>query len=434
MNVRFAGLDSENETDRALLFNLQGNIVSGHGRTHSALVIVDFHKLLLAGHPFRRWIHDFAVTDALVQDASACAKRKPRTGPSSLFRGAYLTSLGYDRLGLPRSQVPGDIAFREGARGRARRIGDGKFCQWESWATGPTGMVILVAHNQAKTLDTATSILVNEIGEYASAVSVAQVLRGSSLREKGLPREPFGFADGISQPLFLRRHIERFMAAEPEADWDPTANPRHLVLAPELSSSGAWGSYLVVRKLTQDVEAFNASVQTLSASLGIDKNLAEAFALGRHKDGTPVSDHAQPQGNVSNGFTYDDDPHGGRCPMQSHIRRMNPRTSDPDAISRRIVRRGFSFEGKDGEGLIFLSFQQDISRQFEFMQRVWGNNQAGDHLVDPLIGTLSRHFTWPKHWNAPPQDRTSVGFRKSVRLDGSLYLFAPSISFLRSLL
>ena len=109
---------------------------------------------------------------------------------------------------------------------------------------------------------------------------------------------------------------------------------------------------------------------------------------------------ADPQRN--NAFTHADDPKGLRVPRGAHIRRSNPRDSLEDTIAdvkrHRIVRCGMRYGpelpdgiGEDGvdRGAAFLIIGASITRQFEFLQRVWVNN--GDLVglgteKDPLIG------------------------------------------------
>src|SRR5690606_34717426 len=59
--------------------------------------------------------------------------------------------------------------------------------------------------------------------------------------------------------------------------------------------------------------------------------------VGRHRNGDPLLPrHGQPIPGIgpkpreleTNGFLYDDDPDGTRCPFGAHIRRANPRTGD----------------------------------------------------------------------------------------------------------
>jgi len=69
---------------------------------------------------------------------------------------------------------------------------------------------------------------------------------------------------------------------------------------------------------------------------------------------------------------YAADPKGDVIPLTAHMRLANPRT--PQTANTRILRRPYNYDngvdqnGNLEVGLIFVSFQQDIARQFEATQ------------------------------------------------------------------
>ena len=104
------------------------------------------------------------------------------------------------------------------------------------------------------------------------------------------------------------------------------------------------------RKLEQNVRAFKEREQQFAQALGLpeaDAKRAGALVMGRFEDGTPVVLKATPDrsGPVPNNFTYEDDSHGGKCPFQAHIRKVNPRQEGVP----RIVRRGITYGTRDKE-------------------------------------------------------------------------------------
>jgi deferrochelatase/peroxidase EfeB len=144
------------------------------------------------------------------------------------------------------------------------------------------------------------------------------------------------------------------------------------------------------------------------------------MVVGRFKDGTPVlkANTPSPGPEVENDFNFEEDQEGFRCPVHSHIRKVNPRGTTPltsleSERRRRIVRRGIPY-GKPipgvadpadtdpnpeaPRGLLFMCFQQNIEEQFEFIQRTWVDNEhfstgiptlgifQKDTGDDPLIG------------------------------------------------
>ena len=177
--------------------------------------------------------------------------------------------------------------------------------------------------------------------------------------------EPFGFADGISQPAFdwdQRPHARdegRSRVHEPDR---ARRNPARLLQRIRLSGGlaetragrperraphscrrrrgahdlGRNGSYLVFRQLAQDVRGFWRWVAEEAERAGADPQaLAEAM-VGRRMNGAPLPDFetglalpgVDPGDRDVNGFLFDADPDGLSCPIGAHIRRANPRTGD----------------------------------------------------------------------------------------------------------
>jgi deferrochelatase/peroxidase EfeB len=177
--------------------------------------------------------------------------------------------------------------------------------------------------------------------------------------------EPFGFADGVSQPSFdwdrprtpgtkadraytnelalgeilLGQTNEYgFPAESPTVDGGA---PNADLLAPAFAPAGARdlgrnGSYLVFRDLTQDVLGFWRWMAEEGKRVGVDMQALAETMIGRHMDGTPLADFetglplpgVDPQDRAINGFLFDADPDGLSCPIGAHIRRANPRTGD----------------------------------------------------------------------------------------------------------
>ncbi|GAA0809710.1 Dyp-type peroxidase [Spirilliplanes yamanashiensis] len=76
------------------------------------------------------------------------------------------------------------------------------------------------------------------------------------------------------------------------------------------------------------------------------------------------------------------DPHGRRTPLDSHVRRANPRTGPPPPM----LRRGFSFRGTDRagrteEGMLFIAFQRDIRDGFEAVQHRLAGERLGRYVL-----------------------------------------------------
>jgi hypothetical protein len=83
-----------------------------------------------------------------------------------------------------------------------------------------------------------------------------------------------------------------------------------------------------------------------------------------------------------------------------------------------------------------MCYQQDISRQFEFLQRHWANallDATGRHIgQDPLIGQASES-PWPQAWPTMSGGTVRLDLSGFVRLAGGEYFFAPSVDSLRNI-
>jgi Dyp-type peroxidase family len=385
--------------ERDVLPALQGNVLRSHGRDHVRLLGVELGP---GGPAFLRWL---PVTTAQAQ-VEAAARFRDGSGGSDLFVTALLAATGYRRLGVPADRTPGDRAFQLGMAHAARhRLGDPAPERWQAGYGDGADLLVLLAHDDPAALDAA----LDELRQRARDAGLRErfLERGTVLRDdRQRPIEPFGFADGIGGPRL-----------------DVEGDARLLVLVPDPGQTACWGSYLVYRKLRQDLAAFGAARSRIGATLGIDEELAGALLVGRFRDGTPAVSCAAPSGGpVSDQFDYDADPSGHRCPLGAHARRMNPRT--PEARWHQIARRGVPYDDGDGDrGLLFLCYQQDITRQFEFLHRAWGHGDGG--TSDPFLAPGAQ-LRCARRWGDPVGGTAAVPIPPLTELRGGDYFFAPS--------
>lgn len=323
-------------------------------------------------------------------------------------------------------------------------------------------------------------------------------------------REPFGFRDGISQPVIegtkrARRettdlHLVKpgeFILGYPDNRGDFPHSPvvvqspaqkgdlekrpeNTLNRFPDFNLSGAGqildfgrnGSFLVMRQLRQYSEEMDtylkAKAESMNADypgLSITSEWLAAKMVGRQKNG--VSLLVDPAGmsdedaKPDNDFLFGtEDPQGLKCPYGAHIRRANPRDSlSPKSeyqveISNRhrLLRRGRTYVsdparatlGADpsetdnvADGLVFMCFNTDLERQFEFVQQTWMSARVFHGLADerdPIITSTSEPdevgtFTIPTEFG-PIQLRDLPSF---VSVLNGGYFFVPSRAALRFL-
>jgi Dyp-type peroxidase family len=387
-----------------------------------------------------------------------------------------------------------DSFFRDGLALRAGDLKDPADPKHEgnpkNWVVGgphnEADIVLIVASDRPNALAERVAQLKSMLSEAAdpvSGVTVGTALTviweqaGETLPSPLTGHEHFGFKDGISQPGV--RGLVRREPAEPVTKRliDPERSPQTDPLAPEFAQPGqplVWtgqfvfgykrqstndprnppappqdvmmscpewgrnGSYLVLRRLRQDVPAFRgfmrAEAERLRSIAGFKDMTAERLAslfTGRWPSGAPLmrspahDDDALARNRFANNFfQYSEnstepfalkpdvshdidnfalsrrDRRGTTCPLSAHVRKVNPRDTVTeqgnrhDILTRLIIRRGIPFgptcpgeledpgpemlssedELKAQRGLIFVCYQTSIENQFAFLQRNWANH------------------------------------------------------------
>jgi Dyp-type peroxidase family len=298
-------------------------------------------------------------------------------------------------------------------------------------------------------------------------VTIATRLDTATLSDQ----EPFGFRDGVSQPAvaglstasppqlslttgeFVLGYPNAYGKLAPRPLLPAELDPGHILpLDPQGSGRadlGLNGSYLVLRTLRQDVDAFWAYVSSVAPGHEVD--LATRM-VGRWPSGAPLvlsPDRDQPELGTSNDFGYHDlDQAGLRCPIGAHVRRANPRDSlDPSPGSsesiattdrHRLLRRGRAY-GADGaagdRGLQFVALNADLSRQFEFVQHSWLNSPKFDGLYDegdPIAGARTAESAAFTTQDLPLRSRYH-DLPSFVSVRGGAYFFLPGLRAVRYL-
>ncbi|MDR3506794.1 MAG: hypothetical protein P4L64_02745 [Caulobacteraceae bacterium] len=406
-----------------------------------------------------------------------------QASPSATIAFAYsgLRAMNLDADTLATFADP----FREGMHqeDRRRRLKDDGPTVIEGGAvwSADTANAVLVVYEDDEAALAALCAKASAILRVAGAPVAFSISLSLRFDEKGIAREHFGFADGLSQPVPYGPEILGPSGGPAPKDlWHPIAAgdilfghinahdepaPGPLVKVPEGTACGlppsqtaegyrdlgVNGSYLVIRELRQDVARFWTSMDQAAAALGDPTLPAEALAarvVGRTADGDPlVPGGTLPPvgGQPANTFGFlATDPHGVGCPIGSHIRRANPRDGlapDPQsaldllkaANNHRILRRGRKFgppiadprvDDQQSRGLLFMCLNTDLVRQFEFVQQNWLLNPTFATLfneTDPLMGPKGP-FTIPAQ---PIRRRATV--ETFIHFAGGDYYFLPSL-------
>jgi len=452
--------------ERKMLANLQGNILKGHGRDYTTHLFIRFQPAGKAGaKAFIRNVVGPLVTDAAKQLAQARAYSATRA-QGDVFVAFFLSAEGYRTLGVPASKTPRDAAFRDGLASRSGILKDPPRSLWQPGFREEVHAMILIADDRRDRVDAKRAEVESRLPAGAAVVAREYGERMYNANRDGI--EHFGYVDGRSQPLMLKEDIEH------EKDrmggvhrWDPAFGiGTALVPCPGGNDEYGFGSYLVFRKLEQNVRGFKTAVKQLAIALGLsptDEERAGAMVVGRFEDGTPLVMKGTDglHRPVPNNFNFDADRAGLKCPFQSHIRKSNPRgqsvgapaANPEEERSHVMARRGITYGYRSvhpnnpilehrldllpsqGVGLLFMAYQNDIGNQFEFTQMNWVNNPNVVKRgvgIDPLIGQGARTAqNWPVKYGGSTTVKSAFG--GFVRMKGGEYFFAPCISFLKTL-
>ena len=347
------------------------------------------------------------------------------------------THEGLKALGLSQASLDSfPKAFQVGMRARAHEVGDvGQHApeHWEGGLGGPDiHAMVWLRTDSDEGREEATRILRDEM-ETVGGIEIRFVQDTMALAHEngiGSEGEHFGFADPISQPPIEGADTPSYPGdgvPEPNGSWRPLKPGEFLLgyedeagmgtLAPDPPELRMNGTYMVFRKLYQDVAAFRRYLATAAESLygsadPYHQDLVAAKMMGRWRSGCPVdlSPDKDDQAIAAdphrrNNFDYSGDDQGLRCPLGAHLRRSNPRSTPlkrATAVRRhRLIRRGVEYgphladgvlqdDGVD-RGLVNLFIQTDIERQFEFIQKEWmkGGEFIGldPNEQDPINGT-----------------------------------------------
>ena len=426
------------------------------------------------------WVNvglSFRAVKLLAGDSQALAKRGERFED---YKKAASSEFSVERFA--------DKAFREGMAKRSVEVlsdpPDARQGQASlegnrrNWLFGgpdnEADVVLLIASDSSAELAAEVariedSIYSGRTGPHSFASSGVTIIfkqYGNTLPAPLTGHEHFGFLDGVSQPgirgrissdphdvFMLRQNPAEPTQGKPGQDvlWpgefvfgysgqDPNATDINQEGPNSLAPGGpggapagpVWakdGSYLVIRRLRQDVARFHQFLKD-EAPEDMTSERFGASLVGRWTSGAPIirrpdaddpplgsddcaNNHFEfgapsdpiPRPSPPKGRCHDErgkqspgDKVGEHCPFAAHIRKAYPRddegtfpfkppTGEVTTQTHRILRRGVPFgepfypapdpkhETDTGNrGLLFACYQTSIEDQFEFVTRSWVNN------------------------------------------------------------
>ncbi len=446
-----------NETD------IQGFVLRGYNLPFARHLFLHFEDATRA----RKFI--FQLIDQITT-----GQRWDNGKPQSTVNIAF-THRGLIALDLPTATLLSfPVEFQEGMKNRAEILGDTEAndpAKWdELWQKDGIHAWLGINAVSPEALDLRTTQLQTLMNETNGAIFLGSQ-DAASLFFNGKPcnKEHFGFTDGFGNPDYLG--VERDSQPGqgklmPDGTWERLATGELLLgyadeagelppaPVPHLFASN--GTFMVYRKLHQNVATFRAYLDSHAANYTGGKEKLAAKFIGRWRDGTPLEvSPDQPDQSIVNdparstNFTYSNDPEGTRCPIGAHVRRVHPRDafgfSGRLVDRRRITRRGLPY-GKaalenesvsdcDERGVIFIALNASLVRQFEFVQQQWinyGNDAHQGNDKDMLLGNHGGKGRFIVQGDATPTNPPFVcsHLPNFVELRGGDYFFLPSITAL----
>jgi Dyp-type peroxidase family len=521
----------EDVYEEAVRRNIQGNIVPGFNKDHQHFFFYRITDVAAAKSFLRVISPSITSMDEALNFVRAHRALRLKTGASeppglkATWVNIAFSARGIDTLaGAGASEQFGEQSFRQGLAERSTYLGEptdpshpGHRSHWRVGGPDNEADILVIVASDT------TAGLAGKVGSVRRLADTHRLelifeQRGDTLPGNLRGHEHFGFKDGVSQPgirgktspgdFITPRYI---VSAGPDDNHhrifarpgQPLVWPGQFLLgeprqarnvpstrglaATNFPKWAALGSYLVCRRLNQNVAAFWNFVAEAATRVGLAPlNLAAAL-VGRWPSGapvmrTPASDNAALAGDpfANNHFFFDDDTRpasmrsipgyagdtfaqakadmlGAVCPHFAHIRKANPRDSATDlgkhldTLMRLILRRGIPFGPPifgvkrpspkllaQERGLMFLCYAATIEDQFEFLTRRWANSAIqpnfGGH--DPIIGQRDQRGDRARFIDVPTASgpvRMTLD-AEWVTPTGGGYFFAPPIAALTGVL
>jgi len=453
------------------LYDIQGNICKGYGRygfPKARYCFLNFPQASSAQAFLLQLIDKITTSEVWpVSDINDHHSIKPNTTLNIGF-----TYSGLAALNLPERSLKGfPVDFTMGMKARSSLLGDTGISSpeyWDAiWQDDQVHAWLAINGRDQDAIELEYSNLEDLVSQHGDGVQLLSGIKGpnnstlnyqdaSAVFENDKPtaKEHFGFTDGIGNPYFegcgnTSSRIPGRGKLMRDGSWQPLATgefilghvdeAREYPLAPEPKLLARNGTFMVYRKLHENVDTFNGYIDELAKDFDGSRDLLMAKMSGRWPDnGAPLTLAATDgekacldtrmaaiEKRISEGdisataertalrkqwldFTFNDDKSGSKCPIGAHIRRTNTRGSletekeafhRPGALidRRRLMRRGLPYGGineaisdEAEQGIIFMSIGASIERQFEFVQQQWVNYSNDFKLgndKDPLIGS-----------------------------------------------
>lgn len=484
--------------------DIQGNLV-GFNKDFENLIFVGFPDAD-HGRAFLAALADEVTNAEDVLQINADYRRiviEEKEDPLTLV--ASEANVVLSAAGLAQIQAPGLDAFpaefMAGMRERSSVLGDVGASSPDGWKEpfqnggSPVHAMVIVAADTEELLNERVAVVTAAIS--STGVTPLGTEEGRVRLGDQHGHEHFGFKDGISQPSirgvttsskggaviaageFLigyedqDSHVSGTAIPNPPTPGSPGYNP--VAPTPPAQDLPPWtrnSSFVVYRRLRQDVQGFQTSMAQQAPIVGLTADQLGAKVVGRWPSGAPLervpgepksldttaadpsfTDAKVTDNDHINNFGYEQhDSDGHLVPPAAHIRKAFPRDqANPgtaEANRHRIARRGIAYgpefvptepaypgsgpvPTEQDRGLLFICYQSSITQGFEFIQTQWANKPdfpIGGAGEDPIISQDAAEGTFA----LPPSD-VHLTFQRWVMTTGGEYFISPSLSALRML-
>lgn len=504
---------------------IQGDILAGFRKDHVRLIFVSVTDEVLP--ELKRWIGTMAGSLAYLDAVLgfnvefSAARKHLRADPamSATWMNLAISGKGAKRLLKPDQLAQLDSTFLNGPLDDAKLVGEpdiGDVGGPQTWFVGAPNnepdAVLIISGDESAEVDRQEALQLDVLrGLSASADAVVLHVEVGEVRKAQPGHEHFGFKDSVSQPGVRGRldsddgpfvttrvldskdpNYSGFAAPGQPLCWpgefvlgyprkvEGSVDPNATVVDPTTPLTRN-GSYLVYRRLRQNVPAFVAAANAMAAQLSAttpgqahSEEFASALLVGRWPSGAPLMRSPQADNPTlgedtyaSNNFFFTKPSHapmysaasrlppdkypeasgdvlGMTCPFSAHIRKVNPRDQNTEqgvsarTLEHRILRRGIPYgvdfdpskpdSAVQDRGLQFLCYQSSIVGGFQFLMNQWANSAesplgGGHDIVIGQNGTAPRQITLSLT-NIPS---VTVNFpQRFVTTTGAAYLFSPS--------
>jgi Dyp-type peroxidase family len=398
-------IDPTSATWGAIAETLQGNIAKPHGREYTVMLLF----VLGDGAKARAGLASVAGTFVTSARQQSLQGEQRAENPTTVLGNLGLSAGGYRKLGFTEQQLEKAFAqrydrnwFLDGMGAKAVALGDAAGTLEQFYQDEKLDGYLLLACADAAALQQACQSARTALNGFCTAI---QEEPGRQILRDGKCYEPFGFRDAIAMPGIF----------------DTTASDKQpadtLLFRDRLAQDpSCFGTFVVYRKLEQDVAGFKQAAQGLATALGSTPDDAAALVVGRRQDGTLLIPD------------FSHDPGGNVCPFHAHVRKVNPQTTvTGNRVNIPLYRRATPYAADEKQGLLFLAMQANLGAQFGMLVRTWMNSPdfpVPGTGTDSLLGTPGG----TQDWKGKSYD---VG--RHVTFRGGEFFFLPSLAFLRSL-